>query len=206
VTERTGDETPREPAAPARTDDPARRRAFADLVGQHYPALRDIATRTLRAENETAGLGAAALAPTSLVTETVIRLMNQRDLPSSDSHLRGLASVFMTRVIADRRRRRLADRRDARATQRLDTEAERSLAGPASAGDRNDLELLERAMIDLAATDPREMEVVTLHSVAGIPMDRVAQLVGVSLATAHRDLAAGRELLARRLRSLRDDR
>ena len=204
MTERTGGDTPREPAPPADLNDPSRRRAFAELVSQHYPALRDIATRTLRAENETGAFGAAALAPTSLVTETVIRLMNQRELPSNDSHLRGLASVFMTRVIADRRRRRLADRRDARATQRLDTEAERSLEGRAAAeGLRNDLELLERAMIDLATTNPREMEVVTLHSVAGIPMERVAQLVDVSLATAHRDLASGRELLARRLRSMR---
>ena len=204
MTDRTGSDPPRMPAPPADLNDPARRRAFAELVSQHYPALREIATRTLRAENETAGFGAAALAPTSLVTETVIRLMSQRELPSSDSHLRGLASVFMTRVIADRRRRRLADRRDARATKRLDTEAERSLEGrPATEGLRSDLELLERAMVDLATTHPREMEVVTLHSVAGIPMDRVAQLVGVSLATAHRDLAAGRELLAKRLRALR---
>lgn len=193
---------------PADLNEPSRRRAFAELVSRHYPALRDIATRTLRAQRETVGFGAAALAPTSLVTETVIRLMNQRELPSNDSHLRGLASVFMTRVIADRRRRRLADRRDARATQRLDTEAERALEQPIADTpvDRGELELLERAMIELAATHPREMEVVTLHSVAGIPMERVAEMTGVSLATAHRDLTAGRELLARRLRSLREGR
>jgi hypothetical protein len=83
-------------------------------VSQHYEQLKDIAQRTLRAEHETAGFGAAALAPTSLVTETVIRLMDQRDLPANDSHLRGLASVFMTRVIADRRRNRLAAKRDVR--------------------------------------------------------------------------------------------
>jgi DNA-directed RNA polymerase specialized sigma24 family protein len=58
-------------------------------------------------------------------------------------------------------------------------------------------------MLKLAATNPREMEVLTLHSVAGVPMARVAELLNVSTATAHRDLAAGRELLARRLRSLR---
>lgn len=186
-------------------NDPGRRRAFAELVSQHYAALRDIAGRTLRAENETAGFGAAALAPTSLVTETVIRLMAQRDLPADDAHLRGLASVFMTRVIADRRRRRLADRRDARATSRLDTEAERSIPDPGAGGGnhRADLDLLERAMIELAGSNPRQMEVVTLHSVAGIALERVAQLVDVSLATVHRDLQAGRELLARRLRSLR---
>ena len=108
-------------------NDPERRRAFAELVSQHYEQLKDIAQRTLRAEHETAGFGAAALAPTSLVTETVIRLMDQRDLPATDSHLRGLASVFMTRVIADRRRNRLAAKRDVRLTQRLDTQAEDEL-------------------------------------------------------------------------------
>jgi DNA-directed RNA polymerase specialized sigma24 family protein len=40
--------------------------------------------------------------------------------------------------------------------------------------------------------------------VAGIPMDRVAEMLGVSLATAHRARSEGRELLARRLRSERD--
>lgn len=194
-----------EPEAGMDPNDSARQHAFAELVSRHYAALRDIAGRTLRAEHETAGFGAAALAPTSLVTETVIRLMSQRELPANDDHLRGLASVFMTRVIADRRRRRLADRRDARATSRLDTEAERSIPDPAAGGGnhRADLDLLERAMIELAGTNPRQMEVVTLHSVAGIALERVAQLLEVSVATVHRDLQAGRELLARRLRSLR---
>ena len=168
-----------------------------------YPALRDIATRTLRAEHETVGLDTAALAPTSLVTETVIRLMGQRELPADDSHLRGLASVFMTRVIADRRRRRLAAKRDARMTFRLDTEAEASLRADGSGTPaRADLEQLERAMVLLAATNPRQMEVVTLHSVAGIAMGRVAQMLGISEATAHRDLDEGRRLLAKQLKSL----
>ncbi len=196
------------PPPPSDLNDPGRRRAFAELVSQHYPALRDIATRTLRAESETAGFGAAALAPTSLVTEAVIRLMGQRELPANDSHLRGLASVFMSRVIADRRRRRLAAKRDARLTRRLDTEAEAELHArdSAAAAVRSDLEQLEVAMVELAATHPREMEVVTLHSVAGIPMERVAELVGVSLSSAHRDLVSARELLARRLKAARGDR
>lgn len=189
--------------APPDLRDPARQRAFAELVSDHYDALREIAQRTLRAEQETAGFGAAAIAPTSLVTETVIRLMNQRQLPAAEAHLRGLASVFMTRVIADRRRARLAARRDARLTMRLDTEAEGLEEGPSDPAGREDLERLEEAMIRLAEHHPREMEVVTLHSVAGIPMDRVAEMMGVHVATAHRDLASGRERLARALRSSR---
>lgn len=188
-------------------NNPERQRAFAELIGRHYPALRDLAARTLRAEHETLGFGAAALAPTSLVTETVLRLMKQDELPLNDSHLRGLASVFMTRVIADRRRARLAKKRDARLTQRLDTEIGGSMQDAAPSEPlRGDLELLERAMIDLASTHPREMEVVTLHSVAGLGMDVVAGLVNISVATAHRDLITARSLLARKLRSLRADR
>ena len=183
--------------------DPVRQRAFAELVSAHYDALRDIAQRTLRAEQETAGFGAAAIAPTSLVTETVIKFMNQHQLPVAEAHLRGLASVFMTRVIADRRRARLAARRDTRLTTRLHTEAEGPEEEPRDPATREDLERLEDAMIRLAEHHPREMEVVTLHSVAGIPMERVAQMIGVHVATAHRDLASGRERLARELRSRR---
>jgi DNA-directed RNA polymerase specialized sigma24 family protein len=124
--------------------------------------------------------------------------MNQHELPQTQSHLRGLASVFMTRVIADRRRRRLAGKRDARITERLDTEAEGSLVGGTDRpADRDELVRLEKAMIEIAARHPRQVEVVTLHSVAGIPLERVAQMLGISPATAQRDFASGRARLAR---------
>lgn len=198
---------PGEPNAQGPLDTARGKRAFATLIAEHYPTLHEIACRTLRAEQETAGFGAQAIAPTSLVTETVIRFMGQRKLPGDEEHLRGLASVFMTRVIADRRRARLAEKRGARRTERLDAEAADSLRGlDADAGraTRTDLEVLEQAMIEVARAHPRQVEVVTLHCVAGIPMDRVADMLGISPATAARDLAAGRERLARRLRSLRD--
>ena len=180
------------------SNDPERQRAFAALITAHYDSLRQIAERTLHAEHETAGFGAAAVEPTSLVTEAVIRLMNQHELPQTQSHLRGLASVFMTRVIADRRRRRLAGKRDARITERLDTEAEGSLVGGTDRpADRDELVRLEKAMIEIAARHPRQVEVVTLHSVAGIPLERVAQMLGISPATAQRDFASGRARLAR---------
>lgn len=181
------------------------RRDFEELVSQHYGTLRELAVRTLRAESETLGFGAAALGPTSLVHDTVERLMRQDALARDENHLRGLASIFMTRVIADRRRHRLADRRDARITKPLDTEAEASIPDSRTPGaPPEELEGLERAMVSLAATHPREIEAVTLHHVAGIPMERIADMLGVSLATAHRARAEGRELLARRIRSDRN--
>lgn len=178
---------------------------FARLVADHYPELREIADRALRAEQAAAGRPPAAMDPTSLITETVIRLLHQRELPREGAHLRGLASMFMTRVIADRRRAMLAKGRDARRTGPLDTQAEGIAADDApEPEEREGLVLLERAMVELAAEHPREMEVVTLSAVAGIPMERIAELLSVSGATAYRLLDRGRLLLAQRLKAMRE--
>ena len=53
--------------------DPKAKRAFPDLIAQHHDALRDIAVRTLRAQQETAGFGARAIAPTSLTINGIPR-------------------------------------------------------------------------------------------------------------------------------------
>lgn len=185
--------------------DPKAKRAFADLIAQHHDALRDIAVRTLRAQQETAGFGAMAIAPTSLVADTVLRLMDQRELPTKPAHLRGLASIFMTRVIADRRRARLASKRDARVTARLDTQMDPPAPDAVRRLPTADVRHLEDAMVRIAARHPRQMQAVTLHLVAGIPLERVAELLAVSPATAQRDVEAGKTRLARELRGLRTD-
>jgi DNA-directed RNA polymerase specialized sigma24 family protein len=63
-------------------------------------------------------------------------------------------------------------------------------------------EALLAAMQDVAETLPRSMEVMTLHLVAGIPLARVAELVGISERTASRDLEEGRAALGARMRDL----
>lgn len=45
------------------------------------------------------------------------------------------------------------------------------------------------------------MEVLTLHVVGGIPLPRVAELVGISERTAYRELEAGRAALARTVKA-----
>ena len=79
---------------------------FAKLVEQHYASLRRIAARAIRNRTHP-----ERMSPTSLVAETVLRLMQQREKPKSEDHLRGLATVFMTRVLADASRTRMAQRR-----------------------------------------------------------------------------------------------
>ena len=60
---------------------------------------------------------------------------------------------------------------------------------------------LLNALETLAESMPRQMEILTLHLVADIPLVRVAELVGVSERTAYRDLDEGRLALVKALRT-----
>lgn len=152
------------------------------------------------------------MSPTSLVAESVMRLLQQRERPMRESHLRGLATVFMARVLADAAKSRLRQKRGGRAVRRslADPDVSVELSAPPSRGVQGaegessiDRDELLGAMERVAEAFPRAMEVVTLHLVADIPLARTAELVGVSERTAYRDLQEGRKALARELRRSR---
>lgn len=184
---------PRKPATPT----------FSNLIEENYLALRRIAQRTLR--DRTA---VQKMSPTSLVAEMTLRMLAQRTKPVSIEQFRGLATVFMTRAVADDARHRLrvkrgsgkreasADERESAASSngRLPAGIANSPVDPLLVGDP-----LLRAMEDVARREPRQMEVITLHLVAGIPIERTAQLIGISIRSAYRDLEEGRAALARAL-------
>ena len=180
---------------------------FATLVEQHYSALRRIAERSIKSRSYP-----ASMSPTSLVAESVMRLLQQRERPMRESHLRGLATVFMARVLADSAKSRLRQKRGGRAARRslsdpsvsVELEAPSSGVGRRSADAPSvDRDELLGAMERVAEAMPRAMEIVTLHLVADIPLARTAELVGVSERTAYRDLQEGRKVLAEELRRSR---
>lgn len=172
---------------------------FQAIVEQHYLTLRRLAARALRDRSHL-----ERMSPTSLVAECMVRMMAQRDKPLSESHLRGLATVFMARILSDSARSRLRAKRGRGKTPRAmgldewDVPDMGSVTG-APAAVKSEAAEMREALLDamqlLADTMPRQMEVVTLHMVAGIPLARVAELVGVSERTAHRDLEAGKAAL-----------
>jgi DNA-directed RNA polymerase specialized sigma24 family protein len=176
---------------------------LASLLEQHYGTLRLMAAKALRDR-----ASVERMSPTSLVAESVVRMLQQRNRPIDDDHLRGLATVFMARVLADHAKARMRLKRGAgRNAASLDAAADdRGAAGREDRRAQAQLQaLIEReallsAMQDVAETLPRPMEVMTLHLVAGIPLARVAELVGVSERTASRDLDEGRAALAARMR------
>lgn len=169
------------------------------LVDRNYAALREIADREITARNL-----ARSVSPTSLVAETVVRLMRQRKMPQTAPHLCGLSTILMGQALADRARRARTIKRnpghkpvqlpsdlqhDRRASLRMSPD-------PKAAGLRDQL---LKALQDLAAGHPREMEVITLRLILEMPMEKVARLVGISTRTAYRDLNEGLLLLKRQI-------
>jgi len=180
--------------------------SFSSLVEQHYASLRRLAARAIRNRSHP-----ERISPTSLVAESVIRLLQQRQKPSSEDHLRGLATVFMARVLADagkaRRRKKRGGGRVAKSIDDPAVEIDLSLHSRSRRTQTPIRSLVDRdallaAMEELAVEHPRQMEILTLHLIADIPLARVAALVGVSERTAFRDLEEGRRALARKLREV----
>lgn len=160
------------------------------LVERNYASLRTIARReiTQRKLQRT-------MTPTSLVAETVMRLMRQRKAPESNSQLCGLATIMMTRAIADRSRRARARKRgSARKAIGLDDSIERDHRKEGAKSAASPLVLQRRVLSclsQIAKDHPREMEVVTLHLLLGIPVEKAGKLMGISRRTAYRCLADG---------------
>ena len=173
-----------------------------ELVAANYAALREIASREIRASKL-----ARSITPSSLVAESVVRLMQQRKPPVTGAHLCGLATVLMAHAISDRAKiRRAAKRGSGKRPGQLESDVgldlrtrKRTARADEAAEGTAMRESLVGHMEVLARGRPRMVEIVTLHLVLGIPMDRVAALVGTSLRTAFRELREGRELLARRM-------
>ena len=183
------------PAAPAATD-PADIRV---LVERNYAMLRELAARKLRRSSLS-----RSMSPTSLVAESVVRLMKQRSVPTTVPHLSGLATILMAQALSDRAKLRRASKR--RAGTRVlpiehDVPQDRRLGrAPAAAEHADDhRSALVAEMERIGRSDPRRMEVVTLHLVLGMPLEDVAKMLSISERTAFRELAAGRAALANAL-------
>lgn len=181
--------------------------SLGTLLEANYAVLRRIAARGIR--------NAARpdqVSPTSLVAECVVRLLQQRVQPVSESHLRGLTAIFVARVLTDQAKARMRHKRGSGSAVRsiddpsINAAVEAIATGEPPNGASEAAHSSERfAMLDamerLSESMPRQMEIVMLHLVADIPIARVASLVDVSERTAYRDLEEGRAALAQALRN-----
>lgn len=161
--------------------------AAADLLPLIYDELRKLASQKLA--HESAG---HTLQATALVHEAYLRLIGGQDEPCWDNrgHFFAAAAEAMRRILIESARRKLRIRHGGEFERiELSTELAKANEHPER------LIELDAALTKLAQEDADAAEVVKLHFFAGLPLDEVGTLLGISRATAYRQWSYARSWL-----------
>jgi RNA polymerase sigma factor (TIGR02999 family) len=135
------------------------------------------------------------LQPTALVHEAFLRLVGARASWENRAHFFAAAAQAMRRVLIDRGRARRAVKRGGRnvfVTGLDDVEA----PAPQAAFDVLDI---DRALRKLAAIDERQGRIVELRVFAGLEIDEIGEVLGISGRTVKREWRLARAFLMREL-------
>ncbi len=165
--------------------------ARSRLVDAVYDELRRLARRHLRRERSD-----HSLAPTALVHEAYLKLVDQRRVHwHNRTHFFAVAGHMMRRILVDHARSRGAAKRGGPkvALDGID---------PGVPAFDVDLLALDVALEKLAALDERQSRLVELRFFAGLTVDEAAAAMEIAPITVKRDWALARAWLFRELRSL----
>jgi len=165
-------------------------RACDELMPHVYPHLHEVAAAYLRRESED-----HTLQPTALVHELYIRLLQQRKPDWNDRvHFYRFAATVMRRILTDHARAAETGKRGAGLPHvPLDREIPWINLNSADVLDLN------RALDELEIADARIVRLVELRYFLGCTTAESADLLGVSAATADRDLTLARTWLYAKL-------
>jgi RNA polymerase sigma factor (TIGR02999 family) len=157
-----------------------------------YSDLRRLAQSMMRRERSDHTLQA-----TALLNETYMRLVNQQQVAWEDrSHFYAFSARLMRNILTDHARARLADRRGGKGQIRIELTDDLAWIGSAD----EEIIDLHRALEHLESLDPRKARVVEMRYFLSFTTPEVAESLGISLATAERDLQFARGWLYRELR------
>jgi RNA polymerase sigma factor (TIGR02999 family) len=161
--------------------------AAEQLLPLVYDELRRLAAQKMAQEAP-----GQTLQATALVHEAYLGLVEGGPAQhwNSQGHFFAAAAEAMRRILVDNARRKKALRRGGQ-RQRQDLE----WAEPAVTARSEDLLALDEALQKLAALEPDKAELIKLRYFAGLTMEQAAQVLGISLATAHRYWAYARAWL-----------
>jgi RNA polymerase sigma factor (TIGR02999 family) len=156
------------------------RAALDALTPIVYGELRKIADAFLRRERS-----GHTLQPTALVHEAWLRLMKQ-DQPSFDHRKQfyALAAQMMRRILVDHARAVNAEKRGGGSHK---TDFDLDHAVDIGAGRIVEFLALDQALTQLARVSARQAQVIELRYFAGLNLDEISGLLGVSSATISRD-------------------
>jgi RNA polymerase sigma factor (TIGR02999 family) len=154
-------------------------RAAGELFERVYAELKRMAAAQVRGDAN------RDVSPTELVHEAYLRLFPGPAPAFADrAYFFAAAATAMRRVRVDHARARGAIKRGGGQRQ---VELDSGLA--AGSGPDLDLVAVDEALNKLAAKDPQKGRLVELRFFAGLTMPQVAEVLGVSLATAERQWA-----------------
>ena len=161
-----------------------------ELVPLVYHELRKRASGYLRHERPDHTLQA-----TALVHEAFLRLAGQdRVAWQNRGHFYAVAAQMMRRILVDYARERQAAKRPG-AAMRVDLDE--SIQAPEAPG--SDILMLDEALSELSAMDPRQGRIVELRYFGGLSEQEVADALSVSRATVTREWKRARAWLYHRM-------
>ena len=157
-----------------------------------YEELRAIAHRQMLGER-----GGHTLNTTALVHEAYLNLIKNDEIDwQNRAHFLSMAAIAMRRILIDYARRRMAEKRGGGLAKATFLEGEHF-------GESRPEELLDldEALKRLEAFDERQAKVVTFKFFGGLKHEEIAEVLGVSTPTVHRDWRLARLWLSREMRS-----
>ena len=152
--------------------------AASRLLPLVYDELRKLAAQKMAQEKP-----GQTLQATALVHEAYLRLVDGQKAQhwNSRGHFFAAAAEAMRRILVENARRKKALRRGG-GRHRQDLQP----AEPEAPRLSDDILALDEALQRLAAKDFAKAELVKLRYFAGLTMEQTAELLGISVATAHR--------------------
>jgi RNA polymerase sigma factor (TIGR02999 family) len=166
-------------------DDPSAAEQLLPLV---YNELRKLASQRLAHERP-----GQTLQPTALVHEAYLRLLGSGTTHPWDSrgHFFAAAAEAMRRILIERARHKLTVKAGG-GCRRLDLH---KIQPALEEGNEKRLLVLDDALRELEAEDPRKAELVKLRFFAGLTVEQAAAALGVSTSTAEKDWTYARSWL-----------
>jgi RNA polymerase sigma-70 factor, ECF subfamily len=166
------------------------RSAGESLLELVYHELRRLASACMRPERID-----HTLQPTALVHEAWLRLIDQREWNLENrTHFFRIAAQVMRRILIDYARAANAEKRGgAYHVVSLDNAIVVAVEHPAELLD------VHRALERLEKLDPRRAELAEMRFFAGLSIDEIAELTGVTARTVDRQWRAARAWLGREL-------
>jgi RNA polymerase sigma-70 factor, ECF subfamily len=163
-----------------------------ELLPLVYEELHRQAARYLRHERAN-----HTLQTTALINEAYLRLIDQKVVWESRTHFFAIAAQVMRRILVDYAKNR---HRAKRGGNDVKLPLEEAFQVAAEEEKSTDLVALDEALTRLAEIDPKQARVVELRYFSGLSLEKTAEALHISRATAARDWSVAKAWLLRELR------